>query len=775
MYFLLNVIGLSIGLVCGLLIFFLISYHLSFNRFHKETSSIYRIVSETFFGNEDYSQGISQPLGKVLRNEYTYFDHVAMYAHRGKRLISVDQSGQVSKYDEEIAYAEPEYFKIFNFPLLKGDAARLIAAPGAALITQSVARKFFKDEDPVGKRIKVENQFDFEVAGVLKDIPVNSDKQDQIYLSYHNFKDADAYLASDRSWGSISSGIQCFVKLRPGTAAGQVESIFPLILKKYNPREARFYQFFMQPLRQLHFDTRFDGVISKKYLWSMGAIGCLLLLTVCINFINIATAHALRRSKEIGIRKALGSRRQQVFKQFITETFLIGSIALILSIIAVIGLVPACNRLFGTHILMQPYEWWLLIAAALFLLVIVVCASGIYPGLILARLNPVNALKNDAGSKNGHRLFTRKVLVIVQFSIVQLMLIGVIVIGRQMHYSLHSDIGVHKEGIVLVDLPKNNTSVLQYFRNQVSGLNGVEAVSYLNTPPISDERGYTDFIFDNRPKKEPYEICELVADAGYVSLFGLRMIAGTNFRTSDSLSGVLVNETLMRKTGITDPERIIGKTFVINRTRTLVTGVVKDFHNQSFQGVIDPIVIYANRTGFTTAAIKLNLKQLKPAMAAIKKAWGASFPEYNYSYRFMDETIAEMYATETALLTLVEIFSVIAIVISCLGLYGLVSFMAAQRVKEVGVRKVLGARVLSILWLFIREFLYLLLVAFVIAAPVAGWLMYHWLKDFSYRVHLDVGIFAAVMLLSAFIVIATIFYTAIKAARSNPVKALRSE
>ncbi len=695
-------------------------------------------------------------------------------------LISLPGEKENKKFEEEsgIVYAEPEFFDIMNFPLLKGDKKTVLTQPNEAIVTERIAHKYFGHENAMGKIIRLSNQTDFIIKGILKDIPSNTDRRQEIYLSYANLKDRNAWLASDSSWGGVYSGSMCFTLLKPSVTAAQAENGLQQIIKKnYSGRDATTWRFKLQPLSDVHFNPDFDGYADKKYLWALIFIGLFLIITGCVNFINLATAQALNRSKEIGIRKVLGSLRRQLFWQFIAETFLITLVATIMAYgIAKLAL-PYINGLFKTKMQLHLFANADLPVFLSLLIVAVVFLSGSYPGLVLARFQPVLALKTKLSQKHIGGFSLRRILVVTQFAISQMLIIGTIVIAGQIKYSETADLGFNKDAVVLLPVPQKDKIKMNTLRTRLSNVAGVENISICYQPPAAQSNNNTGVRFDNRTEDEHWGINVKSADDRYLSTFGIQLVAGRNIYPSDSLREFLVNETFVKKLNLKSPEDVIGKTLSINGgTLTApITGVVKDFYNYSFHSEIAPICIFSDYTNYSNCAIKLDGKNLKASLSAFEKIWNETYPEYLYAYQFLDDRIAQFYEMDSIMLKLIQVFAAIAIFIGCLGLYGLVSFMAVQKNKEVGVRKVLGAGVPDILWLFGKEFTRLLLIAFLIAAPVAWWAMHKYLEDFEYKIKIGAEIFLLAILATFFVAAITVGYRSIKAAIANPVKSLRTE
>ncbi|WP_423737503.1 ABC transporter permease [Chitinophaga caseinilytica] len=773
-YAIINIAGLGASLACAILLYLFINYHLRFDNFHPDADRIYRISSKTNYGGmEDFNAGIPHPLGKTLRNEYALFDEVAMRVGLGSPLVSIKSASGLKKFDATSAFAEPSYFRILNFPLVSGNA-NVLNDPANAIVTEKMAEKLYPGQDPVGKPVSVAGR-DFTIKGIAKDYPQNTDHRIDIFLSHVSYKDWSPYMYSDSSWGSISSSIQCFVKLKPGIKPEQVEAAFPQIIKKYNPDEVDEMFFVMYPLNDVHFDTRFSGTIQRKYLWSLAWMGIFLVFTACINFINLSTAQSIRRSREIGVRKALGSTRLQIFGQFLSETFLLVAASVALAATAVSFSVPYLNKQLSTDITLDGQTLGMLIIFSILLLLVVMLLAGYYPGVKQARLNPVKAIRAQTAAAGQAGFPLRKTLIVVQFAIMQVMIVGAIVIARQMHYSLNGDKNMHKKGVLLVDVPDHKPSTMQTLRNRITQLAGVQKTTYCSAAPLSNSNMSTSLRVGGKDRDEDFQVAVKYADANYLSTFDIQLVAGTNIPMSDTANGMLVNEMLLRKLNYPSPDAIIGTQIRVNNVQTMVRGVFRDFHSHSFHSDMDPLCLFSQIGAFDEMAIRIDMQQASTLMPAIEKIWNETFPDYLYHFRFMEEEIANMYEAETMLMQLVEIFAVVAVLIGCLGLYGLISFMAVQKKKEIGVRKVLGASVPSVVWLFGREFTWMLVAGFVLSAPLSWWLMNSWLEGFYYRIDLGPEIYLVTVLLCACITLLTVGYTSVRAALMNPAVSLKTE
>ncbi|GAB3977866.1 ABC transporter permease [Spirosoma terrae] len=773
-YTLINVVSLSLGIACAILIFTLVDYHLSFDTFHANQDRIYRIYTELHREKVVYSTGVPNPLGDAFRNGYDVADKVGRIAFLPKRVVSVSPE---KKFEAELAFADPEFLDIFNFPLLKGNPQSALRERNTALITDRIARHYFGNEDPIGKLLHIDESLVVRVTGILQNPPATTDFRSEIYIPYSNLQEHSPWMVEKDWWLGFNKEMQCFIRLRPEVSPAMVESsVLPAIVNKYYDKEnAEFFHFKLQPLSDVHFNPSLRGYTDKKNLWTFALIGLFLVVTACVNFVNLATAQALGRSREIGVRKALGSQRGALFWQFITETALITGFALIIALVLAYLALPFVNQWFDIELVLNPLGDGYLLAFLLALLLIVTFCSGAYPGLILARFQPVLALKGKLSQQSVGGFSLRKGLVVGQFAISQLLIVGTLVVTSQLRYSQQADMGFRKDAIVILPIPDNKKAKISTLKAQLSEQSGVQDVTFFDSPPASEAIGSTTFRFDSRPKEESFNISVKSADHQYIPTFKIPILAGRNLNPSDTIREYLLNETAVKALGLASLHEVIGKNAIINNQPGTIVGVMRDFHFKSFRAAIDPLCITTKGEVYNSCGIKVNPANLGPTLAGLEKSWKAIYPSFIYKYRFLDEEIERFYKLDNMLLRLIQLFAGIAIFVGCLGLYGLVSFMAAQKTKEIGVRKVLGASTSSILWLFGREFIRLLLIAFVLAAPLAWWVMNKWLTSFVYRIEPGAGIFGLTMLITFTVALLTVSFRSVKAALTNPIKTLRAE
>ncbi len=775
-----NVAGLALSMTCGILIFTFVKHHLSFDNFHENRDRIYRIVTELHRDEIAYRNCVPSPLGGAFRNDYTFSQKVARVYTRTGVLISIKERNETIKFKEDgFAFTEPEFFDIFNFPLLHGNTRTALALPNNAILTETAAKKYFGNEDPMGHTFWLDNKIAFTVTGILKDFPENTDLKAGIFVPYASLISYEPWMANETDgWGGIGDGMRCYTLLKPNVSVGEVESVMPAYVKKYRPTSRNVHHYKLQPLADVHFNANYGGAISKQKIWILAVIGSFLIATACVNFINLATAQALKRSKEVGVRKVLGSVRTQLFWQFIFETAIICAIGIAAAMVLALAIIPYANSLFNTNISINLLTDKLLIGFILALWIAVTLLAGYYPALVLAKFQPVTALKGKATQQTLGGFNIRRTLIVSQFAISQVLVIGMIVIINQMQYARESDMGFDKEAIVMIGAGgEGNVTSKETLKNEIARIPGVEKVSLCFTAPASWDDWGNSIRFNNSTEEVNFRTSIKSADADYLATFGLELVTGKSLTPSDSVREMLVNETMVRKLGLESPDDAIGKYITANGGNMYapIVGVVKDFHDKSFHEEISPILITTFTDDYSAYAVKLNVANATSALPAIEKIWTQQNPDQIFEYNFLDESIAQFYQDEDTMLKLIKAFSFISIFIGCLGLYGLVSFVVNQKTKEIGIRKILGCSITSILWIFWKEFARLVIIAFIIAAPLGWWLMHTWLQNFKFQIHISIWFFALAMTGSLVIALLTVSYQVIKAALADPVKALRIE
>lgn len=778
-YTLINIAGLALSITCCILIFVLVKHHSSFDDFHQDKDRIYRIVTEQHRETVSYVNSVPSPLGMVLRDNHTYGEQVARMYQEADAVISFERNGekQLIKEPNGFAFTEVEFFDIFNFPLSKGNMESALTEPNTAILTERLAKKYFGEENPIGQVITYDNFLPFTITGVLEDLPPNTDIKPEIFVSYVTMKDFNPWLASDEAWGGISSGMYCFTKLRPGVSPVEVEEALAPYVKQHRPKSKNVHHYKLQALSDVHFDGRYGGYMEKSDIGILIAIGIFLLLTACVNFVNLATAQALKRSKEVGVRKVLGSFRSQLFWQFIFETAIIATFSILIALIAAYALVPYVNNFYNIQIPVNFLVDGTLMLFILGLDILITLLAGCYPAFILTGFKPVAALKGKLSFQQLGGFNTRRSLIVAQFAISQVLIIGVIVIMNQMRFAREADLGFDKSSIVMVKLGGDSLNTMNVLKNELLRLPGIEKVSLCYQAPSSDDSWNNSIRFGTDSEEVNFLTNMKLADADYISTFDLELLAGRNLMPSDTVREVIVNEAMLQSLGITSYEDALGETVYANggTMKGQVVGVVSNFHDRSLHERINAALITTASSMYSNFAIKINGNSVKETLEEIQALWEEQYPDKLFEYSFLDEDIAKFYEAEDTLLKGIQFFSLIAIFIGCLGLYGLISFMISQKAKEVGIRKVLGGGVNHIVWLFGQEFVRLILIAFLIAAPIGWWFMRGWLQDFEFKITLDPWIFVMAIGSSLGIAALTVGYQVLRVAYVNPVQSLKTE
>jgi predicted permease len=782
---LINITGLSIGIAASMLLFIVVQYELSYDTFQPNYERIHRVVTQDKFDKDiTYNAGIPVAALEALRAEFPNIPFGAMRSIYGSQLTvpsATNATGNKFIKETGIFFYDPELFKVFHYDWLAGDPSAL-NAPNNVVLDEKTATQYFGNwQQAMGKTITLDNAIPLKVNGILKNVPANTDFPLEVLISYKTLKQhGEAYYHAD-NWNSTSSNYNIFALLpQTAKAAGVDQALLQFSKKHYSNLGNSIKKNFLQPLHTVHFDRRFesfgDHITTRSTLVTLSLIGLFIILMACVNFVNLSTALSVNRSREVGIRKVLGSNRAQLFSQLMSETAVIVCISVIVALGIGYLTLPYIKHIASIQEPLNLFTPKILGTIAV-IGVAVTLLAGLYPSFVISKYNPINALKNKMVSANVKSVSLRRGLVIMQFTISQVLIIATTVAISQMNFISKAELGFNKEGVLVLRGNADSTfqSKLAAFKQQLLQAPGVQSVSFTNDAPSSDNTWSSNFAYNNQPD-EKFQLTLKFADADYLKTFGLQLLAGRNLAESDTIKEALVNETLLKKLGIKNANDAIGKTIRLGQGQSYpIAGVLKDFKTNSLREEIKPLMISTAKKFYWTTAIKLRTHQLAQTQTAVQKTWDKLYPEYAYTSSYFDEDIAEFYQQEEQLSLLYKIFAALAIFISCLGLYGLVSFMTVQKTKEVGIRKVLGASITSLLQLFSKEFTVLIIISFFIAVPVAWYLMNTWLNNFVFKVPLSVWFFVSAIVGSILIAWITVGYKAIKAALANPVKSLRSE
>jgi putative ABC transport system permease protein len=801
-YTIINIAGLAVGIAVCMMIFIMIQFQTSFDNFHSKKDRIYRVLTESHHTDASmitYEKSVPFPMPTALKTAFPQLEQVApVYAGHNDELQVLDDNGTpVKNFKEQsgVFYTLPSFFKMFNFPLLAGSYASL-KDPNNVLLTKEIAETFFGDwKTAIGKTIKIKGYYSMgaglfqfpatalKVSGILATIPANTDFQLKLVVAYGTDFTGDAqYGFQQPGWNQSAPDFGCYVLLPPNTSVDNFNQQLSAYARKMAPSDNKD-NYILQPLSAVHYDAEAGNysnkTISHELINVLWLIAAFILLIACVNFVNLSTAQAVNRAKEVGVRKVLGSSKSQLQIQFIVETFLIVTIAVILAAGITLLALPYVNQLLELSLSFNILTNSAVILFLLGVTIVVTALAGFYPSIVLSRFNPVNALKSKLTVNTTKGISLRRGLVVFQFIIAQALIIGTLIIVQQMNYFMNRPLGFDKDAIVNVPYRPDSTGgkLTDYLKQQLLS-NGVQVISFNSNTPVEDDNNmFTTFKFDNAIKDEDFQAIVKFADNDYVPTYKLQLVAGRNLQPSGPTTEFLVNESFVKSLGLKKPEDILNKEISImgGLIKCPVVGVLKDFNDRSLRQNLAPLLIATNATMYREASIKLSTTNIASTMQSIKKIWEQTFPNSVYQYSFLDDKIASFYKQENQLSQLYKIFAAIAIFLSCLGLYGLASFMAMQRIKEVGIRKVLGATIGSIVYLFSKEFVILISIAFFIATPLAWYFMNKWLQEYAYRISISWWLFAASGLVAIVVALATISFQAIKAAVANPVDSLRSE
>ena len=774
-YSIINVLGLTLGIASCLVIFLVVKYELGYDKFNSKANRIYRVT----LNGIDFNPNVSMAVVPAMRNDFPELEKVSQAWYHETGLV---KTGNKKFQEKAILFADKYFPSVFDYSWIEGDPANALADPNSIVLTESYAQKYFPGKEPMGQFINLNNEYDLKVTGVIKDLPGNTHLPFNLLVSFETVRKQREQKGAMSNFYWISSGSFAYIVTQKNYDVSKIQSRMHWFIEKNWGKEiADGARLPLQPLTDIHFDPRYlnntiSYTTSREAYYVLAAIAVLIIIIACINFVNLATAQAMQRAKEVGVRKVLGSTRRQLIFQFLGEAGLLVAGALILGLFFSSLLLPQLSKWLGiklnTSELANPGTAAFILLLALFITLL----AGLYPSFIQSAFKPIESLKSKA-QLSFKGLTLRKSLVVIQFAISQIMIVGTLVVAYQMDFFQNRKLGFNKDAVISFSIPdQNKTEVL---REQLMKTPGVKQISFSSGAPVFNNN-FAPFVSpENGMTKD--DVTELkFIDESYIDMFQMQLLAGDKIRRnnkseSDTVYDVLVNETLIHKLGIRDPQKAIGSHINVNNNYCTIAGVIKDFQSESKHKKIRPCTLLYRADNFYAASVKLALPHINGTIGAIDKSWSALFPQEVFNYEFLDDHIAAWYRQEQKEYTAFKLFAMVAILIGCLGLYGLIAFATAQRTKEVGIRKVLGASLSSILLLFSREFVVLIAIAFVIAAPVAYYFMNNWLHGFAYQITIGPQIFAVAILTSFVIAAGTIAYQALKAAVANPVKSLRTE
>ncbi|MBO9731258.1 MAG: ABC transporter permease [Chitinophaga sp.] len=766
-YTVLNVAGLTLSIAACLIIFLIVRNELGYDQFYKKADRTYRVTLHEL----DYNPSVSLAVAPALRNDFPELEQVAQYWYQETGLV---KTGNTRFNEKGFAFADAAFLQIFDQTWLAGDPRTALSDPDEVVLTAGIATKYFGNKDPIGQIIQLNNENNLKVTGVVKDPPANSSQPFAFLVSYETIR--KDMLASAHFYNI--SGASTYILLPEKYNASQLQSrMKSFIAQNWGADIAADANLLLQPLKEVHFDQRYQvnpaaPTANKATYHGLLMVALFIIITACINFINMATVQAIRRAKEVGVRKVLGAHRLQLIWQFLSETALLVLLAVVLGIFTAALFLPAVAAWIDVQVTAAALLETPVLLAIAGITVTVILLSGGYPAFVQSAFQPVTALKSNTGLRI-KGLGLRKVLVATQFGISQLLIAGTLIVGYQMDFLKNQDLGFNKKAIISFPVPDD--SKREILEAQLLANPGVRQFSFASGPPVGGS-GYSAFTCPEEGLIKDDVTERKAVDEKYLDLFSIRLLAGEKPHkrlAGDTLHKVLINETMLHKLHQQVPEKAIGKTFYINGDAVMIAGVVQNFQSESRYKKNRPCVLEYRPDRFRTACVQIAPKDMTGTLARIDKSWSALFTNDQFQYDFLDDRIARLYQQEQKLYTAFKLFSALAIVIGCLGLYGLVAFAAVQRQREVGIRKVLGASLFQITGLFAKEFIVLILLAFCVAGPLAWWVMQHWLDNFAYQTHIGGGTFLTAISISVVIAGITIASQAIKAGLVNPVKSLR--
>ncbi|RRA99791.1 ABC transporter permease [Larkinella rosea] len=789
----LNILGLAIGISACWAIYRIVSYEFSFDKQQPNRERIYRVVSHfKSDGNEGKNAGVPTPMADAIREEVPGLEKVVPVWDHWKESVLIPGgktgSNRFVEPKKLIATSE-QYFEMVPYRWLAGRMATALDGPNKVVLTQSRAENYFPGvpaAQVLGKTILYDDTVAVRVSGVVADLDFPSSFDAQEFFPVRFTKN------SNPNWGGVSSNTKLYIQLVPNAAPANVLKQINAIsakagaenMKKYHFR--RWHQFI--PLPQVHFSTEYGENMRKanqNVLYGLIGIAVFLLLLACINYINLTTAQMPQRAKEVGIRKTLGSSRWHLIRQFLGETLVITVLAVTLSYLLSRWAMATFQELIPEG--MDQYTEYGKIAVFLLVLIMGVTGfSGLYPGWLVTRVQAVSMMRGQVTTEVGKGGLTlRKSLIVFQFVVAQLFIVGTMLVGRQLHYLLNKDLGFNREAVLTFDVPWKLQDKPAYkdrqftMQQELTKQPGISAVALGNAPMNSS---FNSNSYQYKTKKggiiEKSMFMKYI-DTTLLSLYRIPLLAGRNLAASDTVREYVINETALHEFGMSSPQEAIGKYIQqLDGHPIPIVGVVKDFHIGSFYQKIEPVLLMTRKNRLTTFNVKLstsNPAQWQAAIQQMEQSWKQFYPTEPFEYKFYDSTLEEIYTRERNMSRIINLATAVAVVISCLGLFGLSTLIAFQRIKEVGVRKVLGATVVSIVGLLTRDFLKLVLVAILIASPIAYYFTNKWLQEFAYKVDIEWWVFAAGAVMAIAIAFVTVSFQSIKAALTNPVKSLRSE
>jgi putative ABC transport system permease protein len=792
---LMNITGLALGIACALIAYKIVSHELSYNKHFSNYNHIYRLINEDQTPQGTiYTRQQIHPLAHALREEYPSIQ-ASMTYYQVDALLSVENlNGTNNKYNEKrgIAFVEPSFFDIFSFDFLSGNPASALDQPGKVVITKAKAEKYFdlkKGEyhRAIGRPIRIENSKTAYVSAVIDNQAKSNDFPFEVIFHYEDQGASNPWYRGGKRWDDYNSNVNCYLMLTPSADPNDFELSLQSFKDKYLPDYAaskRTYR--LQSLADLHHSDQvrmtYAGITStKSELMIMGIIGLFLVITACINFVNLSTAQAVKRSKEVGVRKTMGGAKGHLMFQFLTETFVITLLASMLGLVIAWAIGSQVEQIFKSKVSIDLFSDFRIFGFLAALILLVTVVAGSYPAFILSNLNPILAIKNSLNARQTSGFLSlRRALVVFQFAITQLLIISILVLNQQLDFWKNKDLGFQDESIITLKLPKKDTTNLQVLKNELSDFTGIAGVSFATSGPMSDWQTNNQLFHPNIEGEEHWGNLKNV-DEDYFGLYELTLIAGRTISDQDLQDYVVINRKLSQSLGFAFPEESLGESIQYGRgdMHLKIVGVVEDFHAGSLRENMDNVIMSGYDWNILQVGIKLkstdHFENVKSSINHIEKIWLSHFPNQVFDFAFYHDQLNSYYQLEESVGKISRIFAVMAVIIGALGLYGLVAFIANQKTKEIGIRKVLGASKWNILRIFSYELMLLMGLAFLIAGPTAYWIMNEYLDYYAYRITIGPLVFILALLTSLIVTAVTVGWKSLSVALANPILSLRDE
>ena len=788
-----NIFGLTVGLTCCLLILTYILNELSYDKYNKNADQVYRVTRTFYNGNGDESLNLSTvapPFGYYLPTDFPEIQKMTRLLNNGTTPLRYKDK---LLNEPNVYFADENLFDVFTVHVLKGNPKTALNDPFSVMLTEETAKKYFGNEDPINKVLRANNQFDVKVTGVYKAFPANAHIHPNLLVSFNTLKDSAVYGEENlrTNWGNNS--FFTYILLPKNYNIESMKSRFPAFLDKHMAGQygatqpSKGTKLDLQKLTDIHLYSHTDyeaepnGDIKRVYIFS--AIALFILLIACINYMNLSTARSALRAKEIGIRKVAGASKKELVIQFLSESVLLTWAAIIIAFVLLYITLPWLNKVSAQNLSIHILLKWQILIPLFLSPFIIGFISGIYPALFMSSFQPVKTLKG-LFKTGGSSISFRKVLVVAQFAISIILIITTVIVFQQLRYMQNASLGYNKEHIVTLSYNTQLNDQYESFRNtllQNSNIKDVGLSSRIPTGRLLDGMGAQAPGNDSMvPVKA--DIRFLATDYDFIPTYGIQIAAGRNFSRSygTDTSNFIINEAAVKAVGWKSPQEAVGKNFKYGQFSGHIIGVVKDFHFESLHQPITPLIFVMpppalNQSFYNNISVKISGNNISAALATVKDTWQKYLPDLPYQYSFLDERFSDLYESEQREKTIFTAFACISIFIACLGLFGLSAFTITQRVKEIGVRKVLGANTGSIVALLSKEFLILVAIAAPIAFLIAWYAMNKWLQDFAYRISIQWWVFLFAAFAAILIALITVSLQAIKAALANPVKSFRME